>query len=318
MNYLYCFDKNYNIQGINSINTLFMHSKSKICIYIIHEEPNSIIKDLNDLKNQTLHEIKIFKYKKQHIKFPRVEGTHVSDATYYRLFLTDYLPDDLDYITYIDADILCLKDPNEVVSETIKNMNTFKNPLAAVTESVSDLENINRLGLKQNKYFNAGVLIINLNIWNEKNNTNLFINNMNKIRDKILWWDQDVLNFTFDGDYFEMNPLLNYQIEPNKNFDTKKIENEVIFLHYLGNTKPWSFKGFENNYSKYYQQNFRFLNRNKYHLVSKNLKQDTLKFFNILINEITSIEFKISFISVSLVALITNFMYQIKRKILKI
>ena len=51
------------------------------------------------------------------------------------------------------------------------------------------------------------------------------------------------LNFTFDGEYEELNSLLNYQIEPNNNFDTKKIEEEVIFLHYLGNTKPWSFDG---------------------------------------------------------------------------
>ena len=58
--------------------------------------------------------------------------------------------------------------------------------------------------------------------WNKKSEEKEFIDNLNQIKDKVLWWDQDVLNFTFDGEYEELNSLLNYQIEPNNNFDTKK------------------------------------------------------------------------------------------------
>ena len=47
--------------------------------------------------------------------------------------------------------------------------------------------------------------------WNKKSEEKEFIDNLNQIKDKVLWWDQDVLNFTFDGEYEELNSLLNYQ-----------------------------------------------------------------------------------------------------------
>ena len=121
-----------------------------------------------------------------------------------------------------------------------------------------------------------------------------------------MWWDQDVLNFTFDGEYEELNSLLNYQIEPNNNFDTKKIEEEVIFLHYLGNTKPWSFDGLKNNYSKYYQEHYRKIEKSKYHLVSKNLKSDYLKFLTILLFNFGEIDYKLAFMYESKKSLIKN------------
>ena len=39
--------------------------------------------------------------------------------------------------------------------------------------------------------------------------TNKFIKNMNHLAEKILWWDQDVLNYTFDGKYTELSKFLN-------------------------------------------------------------------------------------------------------------
>lgn len=317
MKFLYCFDKNYNFQGITSINSLISSSTLKLSIYIIHEDPESIQKSIFDINQNNLHEIKIYKFKKQSFEFPRVKGTHVSDATYYRLFISEYLPEDIDFITYIDADIICIKSPIDAISKTINLMKKNNLSISATTESVGRLEDISRLNLKQEKYFNAGVLVINFQSWNKKNKKNEFINNLNKIKEKILWWDQDVLNYTYDGEYLELSNLLNYQIEINNNFDTKKIDEEVIFLHYLGNTKPWSFSGLENNYSKYYQTYFRKISEKKYHLVSKNLKQDFFKFIKLIIFDFKNIEYKFAFIQISLNTLFLNFIKKISQKINK-
>ena len=79
------------------------------------------------------------------------------------------------------------------------------NPISVVTEMVGNEEYIENLSLKQDKYFNAGVMVIDYKKWLAISNNNLFIQNMHLLRDKIIWWDQDVLNHTFDGDYFELN-----------------------------------------------------------------------------------------------------------------
>ena len=306
MNFLYCFDSNYNFQGLTSINSLISQTSSKLSIYVIHENPSSITEQIKKINDKNVHDIHVYKFEKQNIKFPRVEGTHVSDATYYRLFMSDYLPREIDFITYIDADILCLKEPNKEIQATIDTMVQCNSPIAALTESIGNKEDIERLNLNQENYFNAGVLVINMEKWNKKSEESEFINNLNQIKDKVLWWDQDVLNFTFDGEYTELNSLLNYQIEPNNNFDTKKIEEEVIFLHYLGNTKPWSFNGLINNYSKYYQEHYRNLEKSKYHLVSKNFKSDYLKFLKILFFNFREIDYKIAFVYESKKTLFKN------------
>lgn len=306
MNFLYCFDSNYNSQGLTSINSLISQTSSKLSIYVIHENPSSINEQIKKINDKNVHDIHVYKFEKQHIKFPRVEGTHVSDATYYRLFISDYLPREIDFITYIDADILCLKEPNKEIQATIETMVQRNSPIAALTESIGNKEDIKRLNLNQENYFNAGVLVINMEKWNKKSEESEFINNLNQIKDKVLWWDQDVLNFTFDGEYTELNSLLNYQIEPNNNYDAKKIEEEVIFLHYLGNTKPWSFNGLINNYSKYYQQHYRKLEKSKYHLVSKNFKSDYLKFLKILFFNFREIDYKIAFVYESKKSLFEN------------
>ena len=306
MNFLYCFDSNYNSQGLTSINSLIRQTTIKLSIFIIHENPSSIIDQIKKINNKNIHDIHVYQFEKQNVKFPRVEGTHVSDATYYRLFISDYLPREIDFITYVDADILCLKEPNKAIQATIDKMIQSNSPIAALTESTGNKEDIKRFNLNQENYFNAGVLVINMQKWNKKNEERGFIDNLNQIKDKVLWWDQDVLNFTFDGEYTELNSLLNYQIEPNNNYDTKKIEEEVIFLHYLGNTKPWSFNGLKNNYSKYYQDHYRKIEKSKYHLVSKNFKSDYLKFLKILLFNFREIDYKIAFVYESKKSLFKN------------
>tara|TARA_B100001287_G_scaffold263076_1_gene253603 strand:- start:291 stop:1238 length:948 start_codon:yes stop_codon:yes gene_type:complete len=314
MNFLYCFDSNYNLQGLSSINSLICQSDSKLSIYIIHENPDSIVDKIKKINKKNIHNIEIYKFINQNIKFPRVDGTHVSDATYYRLFISEYLPEDIDFITYIDADILCLKEPTKSIQTIIHNMIQNNSPIAALTESKGNKDDIERLNLNQIKYFNAGVLVINMQLWNKKSEDNEFIDNLNYIKDKVLWWDQDVLNFTFDGNYTELNMLLNYQIEPNKSFDTKKIEEEVIFLHYLGNTKPWSFNGLKNNYSKYYQEHYRKIEKSKYHLVSKNFKSDYYEFLKILIFNFKEIEYKTAFVYESKKSLLKNLRNKLYKK----
>lgn len=317
MNFLYCFDSNYNLQALNSINSLLSKSNQKYSIYIIHENPSTVQEKIDKLNINNFHSIQIFEYDSKYTNFPRVSGTHVSDATYYRLFLNAYLPSDIDFITYIDADILCLKNPEEEINRTISVMQKQNSPLAAMTESIDNPDYIDRLDLKQPKYFNAGVLVINFSEWKKINNDNKFIKNLNHLAEKILWWDQDVLNYTFDGNYTEMSKFLNYKIEPMTDFQTSEIDDNVFFLHYTGNLKPWSLRGLKIKYSKYYQESFRELNLEKYHIVSNNFTSDFYIFLNILFFGFNKVEYKLSFIRSSIKAIYFHLVSKLKLKIKK-
>ena len=108
-NFLYCLDSNYNIPACCSIYSLLENSKDKVNIFIMHKDFN----DSDFLPNQItkhpkLNKISIFQVDLSNYDFPNIFGTHVSEATYYRLFLQDYINEDIEYITYLDCDVFCI------------------------------------------------------------------------------------------------------------------------------------------------------------------------------------------------------------------
>ena len=62
---------------------------------------------------------------------------------------------------------------------------------------------------------------------------------MEQIHEKVNFWDQDILNHVFDGNYLTISNNLNY-FAPVFKENIKSSLRSVIFLHFAGSTKPWS------------------------------------------------------------------------------
>ena len=96
----------------------------------------------------------------------------------------------------------------------------------------------------------------------------------------MLFWDQDLLNIYFDGQFSELNKNLNYKVPlsedkfKNKNIDL--ISNDGIFLHYSGKFKPWSLKGALNENAKFYHIYFRKIFNEDFHIYNQR-RLNTLK-----------------------------------------
>ena len=305
MNFLYCFDIKYNKQAFNSISSILRNADKEHTFFIIHKQPKTFDYYLQQLQKSN-HDFHIFEFQNNYGNFPRVSNTHVSEATYYRLFIDEYIPEDVDFLTYIDADIVCLNNPTNLILEHIKSLKESSKVIAARTEEVGNKEYIERLSLKQNRYFNAGVMIMDFNKWKELSSENKFVNELNNLGDKVLWWDQDILNATFDGDYIELNINLNFPIHDDTNFNSKEITKNVNFLHYQGKNKPWFIYSFQKSYSKFYQEQFKLSFNQNYHIIVKKPIRDSYKFLNVLIFE-EELKNKIKFIKVYLHALLNYF-----------
>ncbi len=122
---------------------------------------------------------------------PIKETDHLTIATYYRLFITDILPTNIDKVLYLDCDIII----NRSIQE-LWNTNLSGYAIAAVEELGASAEDVyERLNYdKKYGYFNAGVLLINLAFWREHRMTSLFCNYININRSRLKAHDQDVLN----------------------------------------------------------------------------------------------------------------------------
>ena len=118
LHFVYCFDDGYNRQGFTSIFSLLENIDRQIIINIIHSSSNleklipNLILDHKNLKKIIIHK---FNHKINH--FPNLGYGHVSEATYYRLFLNEFIDDEVDNLIYLDADVLCLKNPSEEIEK---------------------------------------------------------------------------------------------------------------------------------------------------------------------------------------------------------
>jgi lipopolysaccharide biosynthesis glycosyltransferase len=108
-------------------------------------------------------------------------------ATFYRLFIPILLADTIDRIIYLDTDTVVINDLAELYSLE------FDEPFAAVVDPATGI----RLDLgitKTGSYFNAGVLLINLDAWRSEQISERALEFVGTYPEKCIYVDQCALN----------------------------------------------------------------------------------------------------------------------------
>lgn len=205
-------------------------------------------KDKDDLKRT------IYGFKRKRVVFYLINSeivnqypNHIKDgptlATYYRLFLTEIIPNTIDKVLYLDGDIIVRKQ-----LLPLWNVDLANNAIAAVSDISPDNQHAcNRLDYAPSLgYVNAGVLLINLQYWREHNASNMFSEYIESHYDKIVLHDQDVLNYVFRDNKimlpyeynFQQDYLLNEKIIWNKEA-VYRAKKDPVIVHFSGPIKPW-------------------------------------------------------------------------------
>ena len=106
----------------------------KININIIHQTdkvknliPN-IIKEHRNLSKLIIYEFK----RPKNIKFENLANVHVTEATYYRIFISNYLDKSINNLVYVDCDIVCVDDLTLNLKNKLLTLNKSKEIIAAV------------------------------------------------------------------------------------------------------------------------------------------------------------------------------------------
>ena len=202
-----------------------------------------------------------------------------------------------------------LKSPLLEIKKAINDLEKSKFTIAACLHDYSE-ETIKRLKLKNKKYFNAGFLIIDFQKFSDIY-SNIFITKMEQNFDNIMYWDQDVLNLTFDGELLELNNNLNYPVKADESI--QNINQEIISLHYMGNIKPWTLIGLEHESSIFYQSLFRKLTDKKYHIQDDGRSVKNLVHNNFLKLDFLNKKYPINYLIKFVKILITKILKLIKK-----
>ncbi len=288
-NLLYCFDEGYNLQTYASIYSIAKYlTKSKLDIYIIHKNPDTFISYSEKIKNlENIGEVYLLQFNKNISHYPNLKNKHVSEATYYRLFLSEYIPGHLDHLIYLDSDVFCVNDPEYALNYSVENLISSDLIISAATEVYKTSNNLifSKLSLNDVRYFNAGVMVIDFQQWLKEVKIEDFLAILNENQNLLDNWDQDLLNIYFDGDYLELTNFLNFRI--NFSIPSYFIENYPIFIHFAGNHKPWTLEGSYDDISDIY---FTLLEELKVKSYNIKLKSRKLKAIGFLIKKIVTLK----------------------------
>lgn len=182
---------------------------------------------------------------------PAKTTSYVTTPGLFRLFLPQLLSQ-LDKVIYLDCDLIVRGDLSQLWEIDIKNYY-----LAAVQEfwipyvsSEGGLPNYQELGLSKNtKYFNSGVLLINLQKWRTDNISFKLIDYRKRNIQHLQFCDQDVLNAVTAEQWKELDPLWNVTpgvyrlISRDSNLtekDFQRLLQDPYVIHYASASKPWA------------------------------------------------------------------------------
>lgn len=222
MNIVYTCQENYvHFAGVSIASLLENNSNAKITIYFLDS-------GLSELSKERLRTL-CTTHKKSEILFfdvttfiktysSKMKAFQDNYATYAKLFIELLLPKDIDECLYIDADTLVLGS----LDDCFKNRNDFT--LYMAFDLVYTKHKIS-IGLpKESKYFNAGVIYINLKKWRLMNYSKTILNHL-VLANKYLYGDQDIFNFLFTNDIGVLESKYNMitQYFFYKNYYAKKI-----------------------------------------------------------------------------------------------
>ncbi len=177
---------------------------------------------------------------------------HITLASYYRILIPNLLSNQYKKAIYLDSDLIVKGN-----LELLWNIDIEENYLLAVPDidvphvsSPKGLRNYQQLGIPSDaKYFNAGVLVINLDKWRSNSTSVKVIQYIEQNKEHVRWHDQDGLNAVLPGKWGELDLKWNqspkiYEYSSWKDSPfSESLYNDILhnpyIVHFSSSGKPW-------------------------------------------------------------------------------
>ncbi len=248
------------------------------------------------LNSESMQRIKTYENKDIKIKFedvrPKIKNIvkdlelrlrdYYSVSIFYRLFIPSLYPEYKKAI-YLDADIILVDDISKLYNESLDGM-----LVGAVPDEVVNGHEVFReyskemLGLEPIKYFNSGVLLMNLEEFRKEKIEEKFLHLLDKYNFDVICPDQDYLNYLCKDKVKYINRGWDRMPNKDDSFDDK----DLHLIHFNMFQKPWNYDNvlYENLFwecakkSNYYDE----INNMKGKYTSEDVKKDNEGYVNLL------------------------------------
>jgi lipopolysaccharide biosynthesis glycosyltransferase len=171
--------------------------------------------------------------------FPTTD--HIPIESYFRYFLDQFLPSDVEKVLYLDCDLIVRSDIEELWRTPLEG-----HVLAAVPDQFSD--NLQAIGFREDEpYFNGGVLLFNVCRWREVNQTKHLLAYIDANGPVLRYHDQDAINVVLRGEIVPLHPTWNFTPRHAESGPGIlglsmgafiRLRNDPAIIHFTG-IKPW-------------------------------------------------------------------------------
>lgn len=232
-----CADKNYLAYVYALFESISRFHKSDVVFHIITDE--SVGHDSLENIEKLIFENSIHVHKVNASEFCELRETaHFTRAMYYRFKIPELI--NKDWVLYLDCDMVVMGSLAQLFLSKItdKPLYAVRNPFFSRRDALS---------LKDNRYFNSGMLLINCKWWREQGVFEKLIDVLNRKDIDFIYPDQDALNIVYNEWWEEVSPSYNVQysilrrqksaIKESKIFEDA-IKKPVI-VHFSSPNKQW-------------------------------------------------------------------------------
>lgn len=179
-----------------------------------------------------------------------------TESILHRLLIPQLLPNQVSKAIYIDSDLLVLSDISKLWDIEIDEYLILAAQDYIIPYICAGIRNYQEIGIpSDHKYFNSGVLVLNIDKWRRESVANKVIDYLMLPRDYVIFGDQEALNAVLWDRWKELDPRWNQQVilteflEDSSILDSLverlgeenyiKVVNNPFIRHFISTLKPW-------------------------------------------------------------------------------
>ena len=220
------------------------HTATMLCSLLVHNAVSTIYFFYSNVNDRDLAKLNAL-MARYHSKLEAYEivptilqefriDKHASIVNYYRLLAPQLLPGNVNKVLYLDSDIVVRHSLTELWNTDLTDY-----ALAAVEDGVPSLAGDLELPVGS-KYFNSGVMLIDLAYWRKNKVDELAIAFIRNNPTKVQYWDQDALNAILAHRWIELPDRWNQQTD----FQARCRVCDPAIVHFCGGDeyRPWHWR----------------------------------------------------------------------------
>ncbi len=258
MNILYILDNNYVPQVAAGICSVCENNKSVkelhfyvVSLHISEENENMLFDFVKDYEEgDIIRQVSFVEVENVSELFDfSIDTKGWNPVVLIRLVLDRLLPADVSRVLYMDGDTIVRGNLEKLWNTDMKDCS-----IGASIEPTCSRERKEKLGLKNMPYYNAGIMLIDLDNWRRHNTGKEILDYYRNSGGFLFANDQDAINGSQKGkiitlsctyNYHNTYDIYNYGIfkycdykVPSKQ-EMKQIKENPCIIHYLGEERPW-------------------------------------------------------------------------------